>query len=147
VVTKRLEFQDLIKEDGKSFRLNTKVYKDEEIFRVEQEIFFHNSWTFLAHESQVEYPNDYMTTYIGRYPVILVRDERGKLRCFMNRCRHRGSLVCRAKSGNSRSSGVSTMVGPTVTRANWWESLTGRAIRRLRPGLHGSDRGFQARDV
>jgi len=60
VVTKRLEFQDLIKEDGKSFRLNTKVYKDEEIFRVEQEIFFHNSWTFLAHESQVEYPNDYM---------------------------------------------------------------------------------------
>lgn len=102
MVTKRLEFQDLIKEDGKSFRLNTKVYKDEEIFRVEQEIFFHNSWTFLAHESQVEYPNDYMTTYIGRYPVILVRDERGKLRCFMNRCRHRGSLVCRAKSGNSR---------------------------------------------
>jgi benzoate/toluate 1,2-dioxygenase alpha subunit len=55
---------------------------------------------YLAHESQVPEPNDYLTGHIGQQPVILARDCDGDLVVLLNRCMHRGATVCRARSGN-----------------------------------------------
>ena len=87
--------------DKGRFLLNSAVYLDQKIFQAEMEAIFHRSWVYLAHESQISHPNDYLTLHVGLQPVILTRDENGKLCCMFNRCRHRGSLVCRADQGNS----------------------------------------------
>ena len=48
---------------------------------------------------EVAEPGSFATTRAGDVPVVLVRDEEGTLRAFLNVCRHRGSLVC---SGSGR---------------------------------------------
>lgn len=87
-------------QDGR-FRLHRDVYTDPAIFEREMTAFFERGWVYLAHESQVAHPNDYLTAQIGRQPVILARTEDGGLRAFLNRCMHRGASVCRAEAGNS----------------------------------------------
>ncbi len=39
---------------------------------------------------------------MGEDPVILCRDSGGRIRAFLNMCRHRGNRVCRADSGNAK---------------------------------------------
>ena len=60
------------------------------------------TWVFVGLESQLARPNDYFTTYIGRQPVILMRAEDGKIGCFQNSCRHRGTIVCPFMRGNQK---------------------------------------------
>src|SRR5438552_11712672 len=95
--------KDLIVDDPSKddFKIHGSVYVDPEIFEAEIDKIFHRSWLYLAHESQIAHPNDYLTAYLGREPVILCRGDRGKIRCFLNRCRHRGTLICRSWQGNS----------------------------------------------
>jgi threonine dehydrogenase-like Zn-dependent dehydrogenase len=58
---------------------------------------------YVGHESQVPAVGDYRTTAIGRQPVIVSRHEDGEIYVLLNRCRHRGSVVCRDEVGHSRS--------------------------------------------
>ncbi len=46
------------------------------------------NWVYLAHESQVPNSNDYITGYIGRQPIVISRDRKGELTCFLNACSH-----------------------------------------------------------
>jgi benzoate/toluate 1,2-dioxygenase alpha subunit len=87
--------------DAGRFRLHRDVYTDPDIFDQEMRVFFEHGWVYLAHESQVQHPNDYLTLHIGRQPVILARDGDGQLRALLNRCMHRGASVCRVEQGNS----------------------------------------------
>jgi phenylpropionate dioxygenase-like ring-hydroxylating dioxygenase large terminal subunit len=43
-----------------------------------------------------------VTAYMGEEPVILCRDLNGRLRAFLNLCRHRGNRVCRADRGKTK---------------------------------------------
>jgi phenylpropionate dioxygenase-like ring-hydroxylating dioxygenase large terminal subunit len=90
---------DLITED---WRIHGSVYTDPEIFALEKERLFHGPWLYVAHESEVREPGDYKTTYAGTQPVIVTRGaDDGELRVLLNRCRHRGSMVCQDESGNA----------------------------------------------
>jgi benzoate/toluate 1,2-dioxygenase alpha subunit len=84
------------------FAIDREVFTDPTLFELEMKYIFERNWVFLGHESQVEKPGDFLTTYIGRQPVILVRNRDGELRCLINACAHRGARVCREKSGNQR---------------------------------------------
>jgi phenylpropionate dioxygenase-like ring-hydroxylating dioxygenase large terminal subunit len=77
------------------------VYVDDDVYRDELERVFARAWLYLGHDSQIPEPGDYMTTFMGEDPVILVRGTDGQARAFLNACRHRGMRVCRADEGNT----------------------------------------------
>ena len=50
------------------------LYLDQELFELEMEHLFANTWIYVGHDSQVPKPGDYYATTIGAQPVIMVRD-------------------------------------------------------------------------
>jgi benzoate/toluate 1,2-dioxygenase alpha subunit len=88
-------------EDG-VFRVHRDVYADPELFELEIKYIFERTWNFLTLESQIAKPNDYITTFIGRTPVIVARDAKGRIGAFLNACRHKGATICRFEKGNAK---------------------------------------------
>lgn len=82
-------------------RVPAYVLTDPDVYRLEAERVFGRCWLFVAHESEVASPGDYVTRYMGEHPVIAARGEDGAVRVLLNVCRHRGMRVCRADVGNS----------------------------------------------
>lgn len=89
--------------DSGTFRVHSGVYTDPGVFESEMDAFFRRSWVYLAHESQIPGDNDFMTCRLARQPVLLTRGQDGTVKGFLNRCRHRGAVVCRAEHGNAKT--------------------------------------------
>jgi len=85
----------------KTGRVHRRVYADPEIFELEMGRLFGRAWLFVGHESQVQAPGDFFTTYMGRQPVVVVRHEDGAVHVLNNRCGHRGTQVVGESSGNA----------------------------------------------
>lgn len=77
------------------------VYGDAELYDLELERVFARNWLFLAHESELPAPGDYVLRYMAEDPWIVVRDEHGEIHVLFDSCRHRGAQVCRADKGNT----------------------------------------------
>src|SRR3954463_13108730 len=77
------------------------VYSDAEIFELEKRRVFGRAWVFLAHESEIPEPGDYVVRRIVDDSFIVVRDEYGRVRVLFNMCVHRGMQVCRSELGNA----------------------------------------------
>lgn len=88
-------------EDG-VFRVHRSLFSDPEVFELEQRHIFERTWQFLTLESEIAKPNDFVTAWIGRTPVLVTRDENGEVRAFANVCRHKGAVVCREERGNAK---------------------------------------------
>jgi len=70
------------------------LYRDPAVFERERVAIFAKTWQFLALESDLVRPGDYVAEILAGYPVLVVRDERAGLRGHHNVCRHRaGPLV------------------------------------------------------
>jgi phenylpropionate dioxygenase-like ring-hydroxylating dioxygenase large terminal subunit len=83
--------------------VSRRVFADEAVYRQEQERVFGRCWLFLAHESMIPQPNDYVTNYMGEDSVVVCRDPGGQVRAFLNTCTHRGNRVCLFDEGNALS--------------------------------------------
>lgn len=71
------------------------VYSDPDVYRAEQQQLFRGPvWSYLAMEREIPAPGDYKTVYVGDTPVIVLRDGSGNVNALVNRCAHRGNLVC-----------------------------------------------------
>lgn len=88
--------------DVKSGTIRQDVFS-EDIYEREIECIFGRSWLFLGHESVIPNKGDYFTSFMGEDPVIAQRDGTGKVRVYLNKCRHRGSAVCVHDRGNARA--------------------------------------------
>lgn len=93
---------ELVQEKNDSFLVHTSAYTDPYIFDLEMQRIFESNWIFVAHESQIPEIGDYVTTQIGVQPVIVCRADDGQVHVLLNRCRHRGSVVCRTERGHAR---------------------------------------------
>jgi PAH dioxygenase large subunit len=87
--------------DDAGGRISRRIYADPEIHALEQERIFRRAWGFLAHESEVPNPGDYIERALAGEPVIIIRGNDGKVRALLNSCRHRGMRVVRADRGNA----------------------------------------------
>ena len=92
---------DLVIDLPGDFRVHSDAYTSADIFEVEMRRIFEGSWVYVAHESQIPDAGNFVTTRIGTQPVIVSRDKRGKVHVLLNRCRHRGSIVCRLADGRA----------------------------------------------
>ena len=78
------------------------VFYDEDLYRAEQEQLFRGPlWHYVGLATEVAEPCDFKSTFIGDTPVVLTRGRDGTLHCWVNRCAHRGALVCREPRGNT----------------------------------------------
>ena len=82
-------------------RVHRDLYIHAELFALEQEHFFANTWNYAGHESQLPNPGDWLTVDIAGRPLIIVRHDDGTLRALMNRCAHKGSRLVSAPCGNT----------------------------------------------
>jgi phenylpropionate dioxygenase-like ring-hydroxylating dioxygenase large terminal subunit len=78
-------------------------YTDPRQFEREAERIFAASWNYAGRLEQVAKAGDFLTCRVGKVPVVIVRDEAGKLRAYANVCGHRGSELVLEKSGNRRT--------------------------------------------
>ncbi len=74
-------------------RVHRSVYTDPELFNLEMDRIWGHSWVYVGHESQVAKPGEFITTTIGKEPVILVRDKTDTIHVLYNRCGHKGAKV------------------------------------------------------
>jgi len=81
-------------------RINRRIYGDAAIHEIELERIFARCWLFIGHESQIPNPGDFVATFMGEDPVILVRDQSGRFGVFLNNCTHKGRTVCELDRGN-----------------------------------------------
>lgn len=96
--------ETLIQDDpaDRAFTVDRAIFTDEELFEREMRLVFENTWVFIGLETQLPQPHSFFTTYIGRQPVLVTRDGAGAVRCFLNSCRHRGTLLCPLRRGRQK---------------------------------------------
>lgn len=77
------------------------IFNSPLVFQLEQEKIFEKAWVFLAHQSEIPAPNDFVLRNLAGNSVIVNRDTSGRLRCHLNMCRHRGNQICKAEAGEA----------------------------------------------
>jgi len=79
------------------------IFQDRDIYAAEQKrIFQGRSWNYLCLSVEVKNTGDFIATFVGDTPVIVVRDADGELYAFENRCAHRGALITLEPRGNTK---------------------------------------------
>jgi phenylpropionate dioxygenase-like ring-hydroxylating dioxygenase large terminal subunit len=82
-------------------RVPYQVFFDPMIYELEQERLFRGPvWNYVGLEAELPNPGDFKATLVGDTPIVVTRDQEGFLHAFVNRCAHRGALVCRELRGN-----------------------------------------------
>lgn len=95
------ELQGLV--DPQAGTVDPRVYSDPALYALELERIFARCWLFVGHESQLPEPGDFVATYMGEDPVLVVRQKDRSIRVFLNACRHRGMRLCPADRGNAKN--------------------------------------------
>ncbi len=83
--------------------LAPRFYTDPTLLEAEQELIFERTWQLAGHVSALAGPGSYITAQAGSQPILVVRDQDGRLRAYRNVCRHRAS---RLLSGSGQCKGA-----------------------------------------
>jgi len=76
-------------------------YTDQNLYNLELQTVFSNSWHFAGRADQVTEPGQYVTSDIAGEPIVLVRGTDGVLRGFFNTCRHHAAAVMTEPEGKA----------------------------------------------
>ncbi len=94
----------LFRQDAESgeYLVHRDVFRDEQVFELEMKYIFERNWIFVGLDSQAPNPNDYFTSWVGRQPIVVMRDAQGELGAFINSCPHKGARVVHHRKGNAK---------------------------------------------
>jgi phenylpropionate dioxygenase-like ring-hydroxylating dioxygenase large terminal subunit len=87
--------------DAAAGLVSARVFTDPAVYELEQERIFGQTWLFVAHDTEIPHPGDYVTRVMGEDPVIVARGADGIVRVLLNACRHRGRQVCAEDRGRT----------------------------------------------
>ncbi|MFT5219024.1 MAG: choline monooxygenase [Planctomycetota bacterium] len=71
-------------------------------FEHEQKTIFTQEWICLGREDDVTRAGDYLTATIAEVPVLVVRQQDGSIRAFVNACAHRFACLVPAEQGSAK---------------------------------------------
>jgi anthranilate 1,2-dioxygenase large subunit len=122
-------------------RVPYRMFSDPEVYRAEMErIFLGPSWQYLALADELPEIGDYKTGFLGETPIVVTRGEDGEIHAMLNRCAHRGNLVCLKERGHTED-------GLTCVYHAWRYDLGGNltsvAFRRGVGGKGGMPDSFK----
>lgn len=83
--------------------VSPKVFSDPGLYQLEAERVFGKCWLYVGHESQLAEANSFIIGSMGEESVIVTRGRGGRIRTFINSCRHRGMRLCRVDQGVART--------------------------------------------
>ena len=92
-----LAVQDLVRYDDGV--VSARVFSDPDVYQLEIERLFPRTWLFVAHESEIPNPGDFVTRHMGADPVIVTA-------VFQFNCRDRESpatVSCGLERDNIKS--------------------------------------------
>jgi choline monooxygenase len=100
---KLVDHTDLASTLKDGYTLPADWYTDPAVFEAEKDRVFRRSWQYVCLVEQVSSRGDFVTYDAGDVPVLVVRDDDGRLRAFANVCRHRGSQLVLDPAGSRKS--------------------------------------------
>ena len=96
---------DLLVDDrpgDRIFRIAPTMLTSEELLEEEYRHIFEKTWIYLGLENDLPETGSFLTSSIGRVPVLVSRGSDGTIQAFHNICRHRGAVVCRTERGKAK---------------------------------------------
>jgi len=111
--------------------LEAPFYVDDDFFELDVAAVFARHWIFVATEAEVREPGDFVTVDVGRYSVIVLRDDDEEVRALHNVCRHRGSRLLHDAAGS---------VGNLVCGYHQWTYATDGALMHAGQQAPGFDK-------
>ncbi|MBV8447874.1 MAG: aromatic ring-hydroxylating dioxygenase subunit alpha [Hyphomicrobiales bacterium] len=135
--TSAARIAEIVRQQPKGHSLDQALYDSAEAFQHDMERIFLRHWILAGHESSAPNPGDWFLHELAEESVIIARGKDGKLRAFVNVCRHRGSRICKGASGHS-----SVLVCPYHA---WSYELDGtlRAARHMPEDFDRSSHGLK----
>src|SRR6201991_3542764 len=78
------------------------AFTDQSVYEWERANFFQRGWICAGHAEQVSERGQYVQVDVGGESVLVVGDDDGLPRAFLNTCRHRGARLVDAAAGTLR---------------------------------------------
>lgn len=124
---KQTEYMQRLMNDVRvGYSLPQEFYTSDAVFKTDMDMLISRKWILAGHVSRIPNKGDYFIFHVGSEQIIIIRENEERIQAFFNVCRHRGSTICQAESGN-----VPRLVCPYHA---WTFALDGKLINaRLMP--------------
>ncbi|MFM8500084.1 MAG: aromatic ring-hydroxylating oxygenase subunit alpha [Chakrabartia sp.] len=83
------------------YSFDQEFYVSDAVFKADMERVISRKWLVAGHVSRIPNKGDYFLFKVGAEQIIVIRENNDSVRAFFNVCRHRGSTLCSAESGNA----------------------------------------------
>ena len=84
------------------YSFDREFYTSDAVFEADMDQIVSRKWLLAGHVSRIPDKGDYFLFRVGAEQIIVIREHATSIRAFFNVCRHRGSTICQAESGNAR---------------------------------------------
>lgn len=88
--------------EARATRIPINRYVDPTELEREQLALFRGQPVIVAHVSELTAPRSFVTEEVGGVPLVILRDDEGQIRVFINACRHRGARLLEGAAGSCK---------------------------------------------